>query len=115
MGKHLGAQDKRVDLINQLIRLPLGQRNGIGALRLATIPLLTVLFWILWYGQYLQPLYGIYTEAKRDRAATTGVKEWIRTFLRTMNYSEIFLVALQLPFFLVLMQGIAWLVIKGSS
>ena len=75
----------------------------------------TVLFWILLYGQYLKPLYGIYTEAKRDRAATTGVKEWIRTFLRTMNYSENFSAALQLPFFLVLMQGIAWLVIKGSS
>ena len=83
--------------------------SSVGAFRVNSFDALlpTVLFWIFWYGQYLKPLYGIYTEAKRDRAATTGVKEWIRTFLRTMNYSENFSVALQLPFFLVLMQGIA--------
>jgi hypothetical protein len=69
-----------------------------------------VIFWILFYGQYLKSFSGICMEVKRNWVATQGVKNRYKTLLINLNYSENLMELAQLPFWLILMQGIAWLV-----
>ena len=74
-----------------------------------------VIFWILFYGQYLKSFSGICMEVKRNWVATQGVKNRYKTLLINLNYSENLMELAQLPFWLILMQGIAWLVTLWSG